>query len=80
MPDSELYLSGACKPPPVEIEAVEDGRSPSLCSAVSLEEMWNKLFYEAKHRDRSLVTVKKKFTVVSSCVLVSHYDSCQHNL
>ena len=32
----------------------------------NLEQMWLDLFKEAKMVDRSLVTVKKKFTVVSN--------------
>ena len=35
-----------------------------------LEQMWLDLFKEAKMVDRSLVTVKKKFTIVSSTTLL----------
>ena len=33
-----------------------------------IEQKWLDLFAQAKHVDRSLVKVKKKFTVVSTCV------------
>lgn len=43
-----------------------------------LEQMWLDLFKEAKMVDRSLVTVKKKFTIVSNCIVFVMVISLPH--
>ena len=44
-----------------------------LTAVESIDQKWEDLFAQAKHIDRSLVKVKKKFTIVNSNVV--HYPS-----